>query len=628
MTIVTKLLGSLTHHVNITNSRRKRRRSPVISPAAVESLEDRRLLSATTSIVVGILTIEAGDSPADIKVRKENRGRLAVYDGDQLLRRINLRSQPIQRISFVGGAGHDVFDASSVSIAVRAEGGGGNDILIGGRGRDELFGGDGHDQLYGGAGSDRLYGGTGRDFLDGGQFSDFDLLSGDAGADTFRQDLYYSRGWGGWSSFRGGNSFTLINRDYALDFTVEDQYGDTPPVIPPDSDPPVAVDDVFEVNEDNILVVRGAGVLANDTDPNGDTLTASLVDRPANGSVNLNSDGTFTYTPRADFSGTDHFTYRVTDGFDYGNATVTITVNSVADAPVSAAESYTVDQDRVLTISSAGVLTNDTDADGDVLTAILVDDVAHGTLVLNADGSFTYTPQAGYFGSDHFTYVADDGSLQSEVTTVHIDVRPFASSNINVSLDAEGTLSIIGDIHDNNVEVTVIDAQIVVYGLDTDNARQRVLGTFHTSVVQAVYFEGQAGNDRLDASTLAVPVTAFGGAGNDILIGGTANDRLIGDDSEFTNPWWFRASDGRDELHGGAGHDRLFGGGNYDSLYGDDGDDYLDGGHDNDFDRLFGGSGADSFVKDWSQCWFCYNTPSYNIDRPLDFNALERDRYV
>jgi VCBS repeat-containing protein len=83
-------------------------------------------------------------------------------------------------------------------------------------------------------------------------------------------------------------------------------------------------------------------------------------------------------------------------------------------------DSYTVAEDNVLTVAAPGVLGNDTDSDGDALTALLVSDVSNGSLTLNTDGSFTYTPTPGFSGSDSFTYVANDGTADSAVAaTVH-----------------------------------------------------------------------------------------------------------------------------------------------------------------------------------------------------------------
>ncbi len=221
--------------------------------------------------------------------------------------------------------------------------------------------------------------------------------------------------------------------------------------------------------------------------------------------------------------------------------------------------------------------------------------------------------------------MASDGALTSNVTTVTIVVRPVASSNISVTLNAAGTLSIIGDELANHIELISEDSRIVVYGVDSVTGQRRTLATFGQNQVADVYFEGRAGNDRLVASTLSVPVTAFGGDGNDVLFGGTANDRLFGD-SEITNIWF----GGDDELHGGAGDDELYGGGMFDHLFGGDGDDLLDGGYDGSHDQLWGGAGADRFRSDYTSGWSSPWTwsPPYNRDAPRDFDAAEGDRMV
>lgn len=588
--------------------------------AAMESLESRQLLSATANLMNGVLSVQ-GDPVGDdnVQVTLDGSGRIAVSDHGQLLGRFDRLA--VGEVHFSGGAGNDIFDASGINVPVTADGGAGNDVLRGGSGNDTLSGGDGHDQLYGGSGFDSLHGGSGQDFLDGGQDGHSDALRGNEGSDTFRREDYLARSW--WGSW--GEGTVLRNRDYALDFTVEDQYGDAPPALPPGSGSPVAQPDAYRIAEDGLLSVDGGGVLANDSDPEGDPLSVSLVSGPSHGSLTLNADGTFSYRPRADFSGSDSFVYRVTDGFDYDEATVSITVDPVADAPVAAGDTYSVFQDQQLSIAPAGVLANDSDADGDSLTATLVSGTAHGSLVLNADGSFIYTPDPGYYGPDSFTYRATDGSLDSQQTTVTIDVVPFASSNVAVSLDAGGTLSIVGDELDNNIEVVIEGGQMAVYGLDSNNIRQSDLGRFDAAAVTNVYFDGGFGHDRLDASTLAISVTAYGGIGNDVLLGGSGNDRLYGDGTGLS-AW----TDGNDELRGGAGNDFLFGGAGFDHLYGDAGHDTLDGGADGSADQLRGGSGADVFATDLSGFgwWPYYYMPRTNVDAPLDFNAGEGDRLV
>ena len=92
-------------------------------------------------------------------------------------------------------------------------------------------------------------------------------------------------------------------------------------------------------------------------------------------------------------------------------------------APVAVADAYETDAGTPLSVSAPGVLGNDTDADNDTLTAVKASDPEHGTLTLNADGSFIYTPAAGYSGPDSFTYTANDGTDGSNTATVTITVN-------------------------------------------------------------------------------------------------------------------------------------------------------------------------------------------------------------
>ncbi len=188
---------------------------------------------------------------------------------------------------------------------------------------------------------------------------------------------------------------------------------------------PVAANDTYTTAEDTVLTVTAPGVLANDNDPDGDPITAVLVTGPTSGTLTLNSNGGFTYTPALNFFGSDSFTYQASDGLLLSStATVTITVTAVNDAPVAVNNSYTVDQDAVLNVAAPGVLFNDSDVDSLSLTAVLVTGPIHGTLTLNTDGSFMYTPSPGFFGTDSFTYKANDGSLDSNIATVTITVIP------------------------------------------------------------------------------------------------------------------------------------------------------------------------------------------------------------
>ena len=196
---------------------------------------------------------------------------------------------------------------------------------------------------------------------------------------------------------------------------------------------PVANDETFGVPAHGPITIAPAlGVLAYDTDADGDALTASLVSNPSNGAVNFNSDGSFTYTPNARFTGTDSFTYQASDGILASNAaTITLNVHSTNQAPVAADDSYTVSHNTPLTISASlttGVLANDTDADNDPLTASLISNPSNGTVALNSDGSFAYTPNNDFIGTDTFTYVANDSVAKSNIATVSITVTDNAPS--------------------------------------------------------------------------------------------------------------------------------------------------------------------------------------------------------
>src|SRR5262249_39028176 len=140
------------------------------------------------------------------------------------------------------------------------------------------------------------------------------------------------------------------------------------------------------------------------------------------------------YTPNAGYAGSDSFTYQAKDPSNALSAvtTVTLTVNpGVNQAPVAADDSYDISENSVLMVTAvSGVLANDSDPDFDMLHAfgyvdrLMLVAPAHGSLNLNTDGSFDYTPDSGYSGTDSFTYVANDGTADSNVATVTLNVVP------------------------------------------------------------------------------------------------------------------------------------------------------------------------------------------------------------
>src|SRR5213076_1480574 len=200
------------------------------------------------------------------------------------------------------------------------------------------------------------------------------------------------------------------------------------------NDAPLAVNDSYSTAEDTALNLAAPGVLANDSDVDGDTLSAVLVSQPTHGSLTLNTNGSFSYLPAANYNGPDSFTYKANDGqADSGIATVSITITGVNDAPVAVNDSYTTPEDTTLTIAAPGVLINESDVDGDTLSAVLVSQPTHGTLTLNGNGSFSYVPAANYNGPDSFTYKANDGLADSGIATVSLTVTSVNDAPVAVN---------------------------------------------------------------------------------------------------------------------------------------------------------------------------------------------------
>ena len=187
---------------------------------------------------------------------------------------------------------------------------------------------------------------------------------------------------------------------------------------------PVAVDDVGVVGSGGSTGESAPGVLGNDSDPDGDQLSAVLVDEPAHGSVTLLPDGGYLYLSTFGFVGVDTFTYRADDGVAQSNlATVSMTVTApVNRAPVAVDDVGVVGSGGSTGESAPGVLGNDSDPDGDQLSAVLVDEPAHGSVTLLPDGGYLYLSTFGFVGVDTFTYRADDGVAQSNLATVSMTV--------------------------------------------------------------------------------------------------------------------------------------------------------------------------------------------------------------
>ncbi|MDY6835927.1 MAG: Ig-like domain-containing protein [Chloroflexota bacterium] len=226
--------------------------------------------------------------------------------------------------------------------------------------------------------------------------------------------------------------------------------------VNPINDVPQALDDGYIVDSSDVLIVDAThGVLANDIDVEEDALVVLKDIGVVSGTLELLADGSFSYVPNIDFEGVDRFTYKANDGTANSEiAMVTITVEKHNTSPVVVEDAYEVDADDTLQVDAPGVLDNDADDDvGDLLKAVLVSDVVHGTLTLEEDGSFIYVPDAGFSGDDAFTYKASDDIDDSNEVMVVITVNlvsdlPIAvddfyrcSEDITLDLKGDGVLS-------------------------------------------------------------------------------------------------------------------------------------------------------------------------------------------
>ncbi|MFN3262719.1 MAG: Ig-like domain-containing protein [Pikeienuella sp.] len=165
--------------------------------------------------------------------------------------------------------------------------------------------------------------------------------------------------------------------------------------------PPVAVDDDFTTGfGDDLSIGAGEGLLANDSDPDFDALTVTAFQQAANGELSVFPDGSFTYTPDAGFSGTETILYTISDGFAVATATLSIVVEANG-TPVAVDDDYTTGFGDGLNIGAGeGLLANDSDPDFDPISVTAFQQAANGELSVFPDGSFTYTPDAGFSGTE------------------------------------------------------------------------------------------------------------------------------------------------------------------------------------------------------------------------------------
>ena len=382
-----------------------------------------------------------------------------------------------------GGAANDIFNFAARTTPQLVNGGDGNDTITGGSANDTLNGANGNDVIQGGPGFDSLTGGAGADTF---AFTKadltaptFDTITDFAGAGNGAvagDDVIQLSGFSTSATFTqvavSGVKHTYEVADGVFHGRIVVQYNGSALLQPGDyafvnSTPPLApfaVSDSYSTAEDTPLTIAaGAGVLANDSSPNGGSLSASLASGPSHGALSFSANGAFVYTPFANYNGADTFTYRAAAGvLQSGLTTVDLTVTSVNDPPVGGNGSASINEDTPLN----GSLPAASDVDGDPLTFALTGPAANGVAVVNANGTFSYTPNANYNGPDSFTFSVSDNHGGSNAYTYAISIAPVndaplsadGSASINEDTPLSGSLPAASDVEGDPVTYALAGA--------------------------------------------------------------------------------------------------------------------------------------------------------------------------
>ncbi|MDP3927380.1 MAG: tandem-95 repeat protein, partial [Hydrogenophaga sp.] len=272
---------------------------------------------------------------------------------------------------------------------------------------------------------------------DGEQVIDFLAGVSDVDGDTLTVTIVNGPQHGTLNQQADGTFVYRPSADYhgldAISFTVGDGTVDVPAtlalVVESVNDAPTIAPRTLTLLEDGELAID---FLTGVIDVDGDTLTVTITSGPQHGTLNQQADGTFVYRPSADYHGNDAISFSVSDGTVEVPATLALVIESVNDAPVAVDDLVVTDEDNTIRLYP---MANDHDVDGDMLQLRLLSQPAHGTLVRHADNSFSYTPVAHWSGEDSFSYVLNDGWLDSATATVRIVVNPVADAPTLVLTD-------------------------------------------------------------------------------------------------------------------------------------------------------------------------------------------------
>ncbi|MBB2670972.1 UNVERIFIED_ORG: VCBS repeat-containing protein [Rhizobium esperanzae] len=392
--------------------------------------------------------------------------------------------------------------------------------------------------------------------------------------------------------------------------------------------------------EDTPYTFSTADLLAGFTDVDGDQLSVAGLTAD-HGALIDNNDGTWSFTPDANYNGPVNLSYTVTDG-NGGSlpATQSFTLDAVNDAPVLSGNAATLaagSEDTPYTFSTADLLAGFTDVDGDQLSVAGLT-ANHGALIDNNDGSWSFTPDANYNGPVSLSYTVTDGNggsvpASQSFTLDAVNDAPTAVvlSNTVTSTPENGAVIKVADIAVTDVDsgsnvlslsgsdaasFTILNGALYFnggadfeakagYDVTVDVNDATVGGTpdashnFHLGITDVIESDSDTSNDH-DTDTANATTTNWGetngidtkvgNAADNTISGGNSGDTLYGQAGNDT----LNGNNGVDKLYGQAGNDILIGSQGLDTLYGGSGNDTLNGSGEQ--DDLWGGSGNDTFV--------------------------------
>ncbi|MBK9711279.1 MAG: Ig-like domain repeat protein [Kouleothrix sp.] len=424
-----------------------------------------------------------------------------------------------------------------------------------------------------------------------------------------------------------------------------------PHTVNPPNTAPTAVDDTATVNEDSSVNVN---VLANDSDPDGDTVFVSGITQPAHGTTTNPGSGIVRYVPAANYFGSDSFTYTISDGKGgTATATVNVTVNPVNDAPsFTKGPDVTVAEDSgAKTVSgwATAISTGPANESGQTLTFQVTNNntsLFSAQPAIAANGTLTFTPASNANGSATVTVMLKDnggtangGVDSSAPQTFTITVTPVNDAptvtivrgdtctgdfsgrmllsvsdvdNIAGSLTLTGSSSSTSVVPNGNITFGGSGANrtvsiTAVSGSSVRNATVTIKvsdgSTNSTTTIKVVV--GTNKNDSIDGSSGADMI--FAGNGGDTIKAGSGNDLVCG-------------GNGDNSLHGGDGNDVIEAGNGNDKLYGEDNNDILRGGNGN--DSMYGGDGGDTLTGGLGADFFSGGS---GTDSATDFTASQGD---